>query len=939
MPLKLKYRYAVVPILFLVIALIYYFPLTVQGRVLASFDTQVYFYPNAAYLASRLRSGQIPLWNPYIFSGVPFLANSQVGALYPPHWLFIVGPVSSIYGTLIVGHVWLLAMGTYWLGRASLQLGRIGAVFAGVALAFGGFVGGMSGHLNQVEAFAWLPFGILALEWTARRRRWRPAFLAALPFAMSALAGHSQVLFLTAILAVGAAGIRALVVWSHDRSIGKLTLRMVVVDLARLAVGPMTAVLIASAQLVPTIELTRLSIRAHGLTFADAAAFSLPPNRLLTILAPSINQLPPSSEWYGWVGLSCLVLAGYALVRRPTTKAVILAVLALVGLVAALGQYTPAYRIAFDLVPGMSLYRVPARWLTFWSLAAALLGGLGLDALVRGTKTSTGRWIRVLERIPNGLWLVGLAVGVLGVGAAMYKFRRLIERPSVATIAFWLVTLGLTMLVVYVGRRRRWLMGPAILLILLVELFVPTFYLPESESVWPNAVESAGATISQLRSVSKGERVLALGDNSYDPGDLTAIRRRLSATLPAAAVTQYVTSIKHVDGLTPNLPLQFGLPTIDGYDGGILPLDRYYDLKRLFPVEGRTVSDGRLRLQLVSAPAPELLGWLNLRFLVMDRLRDQWIDGTYYDLGLSEVLSPNQTVDLPISPDFSTSSVGIVIEKPKGIPQSGELHLFLDGESTTIDLNGAASPVLEFPNPTDSRPLSLWRVSLAGPLQARTVGLEWTGDGPLTVQSLSLIGTKPGVDRSIPVNPKFRLSFLGDMKIYDNQLVLPRAFLSNGLEVVPDLDSVVKRLTDHTWKASSVAVAAATDVATTQGFPPSDGAGTSSVLVDEPERMTVVTTAPAPKMLVVTESAYPGWVATVDGADAPIIVVDVMYRGVHLPAGNHTVEFRYEPVSWRIGVILSGVGIIVFVLGLFLSSKLDGRIDGCESGRLYSGQS
>ena len=316
--------------------------------------------------------GQVPLWDPFIFGGVPFLANSQVGALYPPHWLFLLGPVSSIYSGLIVAHVWLLAVGTYCLARKTVQLGRWGATFAGVGLAFGGFVGGMSGHLNQVESFAWLPFGILGLERTAANRRWRLAFLAALPFALSALAGHSQVLFLTAILAVLAASIRAAIHWRNDRSVGQLGIRRISVDCLRLATGPVVGILLAAAQLVPTIELTRLSIRSHGLSFADAAAFSLPPNRLLSILLPTIGQQPPSSEWFGWVGLSSLLLAGYGAWRRPSKAILVFALLAAVGLVFALGQYTPAYQVAFGFVPGVSLYRVPARWSWRWRCLAEL---------------------------------------------------------------------------------------------------------------------------------------------------------------------------------------------------------------------------------------------------------------------------------------------------------------------------------------------------------------------------------------------------------------------------------------------------------------------------------------------------------------------------------------------------------------------------------------
>jgi len=89
--------------------------------------------------------------------------------------------------------------------------------------------------------------------------------------------------------------------------------------------------LIAAAQLVPTLELTRQSIRSAGLSFGDAAAFSLPPTNLLTTLRPTIGQPPKTTEWLGYVGLVTLLLAGYGLFHRHTAEAITLAVLALVG--------------------------------------------------------------------------------------------------------------------------------------------------------------------------------------------------------------------------------------------------------------------------------------------------------------------------------------------------------------------------------------------------------------------------------------------------------------------------------------------------------------------------------------------------------------------------------------------------------------------------------
>ena len=58
-------------------------------------------------------------------------------------------------------------------------------------------------------------------------------------------------------------------------------------------------------------------------------------------------------------------------------------------------------------------------------------------------------------------------------------------------------------------------------------------------------------------------------------------------------------------------------------------------------------------------------------------------------------------------------------------------------------------------------------------------------------------------------------------------------------------------------------------------------------------------------LLVLTDVHYPGWKATVDGRPADVERVNYLLRGVAVPAGTHRVEFRYEPLSWRVGWIVS----------------------------------
>src|SRR5687767_7006346 len=76
-------------------------------------DVFTYFYPYWDFRNAALRAGHIPLWNPYIFMGAPFLANSQSGVLYPPNWLLIAFDAPVAVKTAIVTHVLWASIGMY----------------------------------------------------------------------------------------------------------------------------------------------------------------------------------------------------------------------------------------------------------------------------------------------------------------------------------------------------------------------------------------------------------------------------------------------------------------------------------------------------------------------------------------------------------------------------------------------------------------------------------------------------------------------------------------------------------------------------------------------------------------------------------------------------------------------------------------------------------
>jgi uncharacterized membrane protein YfhO len=77
----------------------------------------------------------------------------------------------------------------------------------------------------------------------------------------------------------------------------------------------------------------------------------------------------------------------------------------------------------------------------------------------------------------------------------------------------------------------------------------------------------------------------------------------------------------------------------------------------------------------------------------------------------------------------------------------------------------------------------------------------------------------------------------------------------------------------------------------------------------EPDRVALAATLERPGVVVLADVFYPGWSLAVDGASARLLRVNVMMRGVAVPAGEHTLEFRYRPASFHVGLAVSGAGL------------------------------
>ncbi len=898
-------------------------------RVLASGDILHYFYPYRDYAAAALRQGRLPLWNPYIFLGAPFLANPQAAVLYPLHWPLSWLPVTrQIYWSGAL-HAWILGLGGYALLRRWGH-GLIPGLVTGLVLAGSGFVGGLLGHINQMNGVAWLPWTFLALAWAgaaspeqvgvlSKQRRPQAlltvASLGAL-VALMLLAGHTQTAYINLF------GLGVWLVTPPGPELGRLRAwrgfwRGRLLALLVTGSGVLLGALLAGAQLLPALELSRLGLRSGGLSYAQVTSFSLKPLQLPWTLLPSYGLVDLSVVFrtlgytefvatVGGIGLLLALLGGWAgrRERSPAWTAGLL--LAGLGLFLALGRWNPAYFLLYKFVPGFDLFRTPARWMMLYTLGMALLAGLGAESLL----------------------------------------RRLAQAGAT---------------------RRGFLAGLGILL-LAGDLLLAARALPHTHPTAPPAVMDLRTGPAHLLTDPERTRLapaaagrfLSMSAITFDPGDMADWRRVYRETEPPvldeAAFQELIIALKSQEILAPNLALLWRIPGVDGFDGGVLPLQRYNRFLILFIPEEELVPDGRLREQLQEIPPARLLGLMNVQYVITDKVRDHWFQGVYYDRQLGATLGPERpsvgvAVDQPLEAT-AVDILGFVQGSPEALARLAEenqtvlrLQVTADGQAVAdfpvvaggqpgahladgrlgSPLVQEGGPVVAFQDVEGGMQEYWARFRLPRPTTPEALGLGWVSPeaGPaltVTVRAITLVDERTGM--FVPLLPsdrgRFRLVHSGDVKIYENLEGRPRAYLAEGLVQVTGPDEALTALGEELGPGGQGRAVVETSPdfpLALEGGPEEDEPGQATLLSYAPEQVTVQVRAPGPRLLVLADSFYPGWEASVDGVPAPIWPTNLLFRGVVVPPGEHRVVFRFRPGSWRQGLGLSGLGGILW-LGL-----------------------
>ena len=848
-----------------------YYPLVI-GRVLAGGDLQLYFHPYWEAIIRSLRAHQLPLWSADLFMGVPLMANSQTGIWYPPHWLlWAVGAgavidIPRVLHLCVLLHVALAALTMMTLARAR-GWSPWGAAMAGLSYAGSGFLAAHLEHLNQLEGWAWLPLILLPpASIRIRRYHWLvPRTLSVVALAMMLLAGHLQVAFIGSLCAFVLAvfekghcgvGARRLLLTNVTRRV------LLALTALLLRLGPFAlAGILAAVQLAPTLALMTLSGRSGGLDWRQAISFSLVPWKLWRTLLPPYLVSPLLPEGVGYLGLlasGLALLGGWWAVRTHRREITWLVWLGGLGLFLALGGYNPLYLLAVRLnMPGFVHFRAPARFMGMFVLAGSLLAGKGLS-LVLGK----------LHRLSGTAWQDVASAGV----------------------------------VMLVG----------------LELAASGWKLPYGAATAARAYTDMRPAVAQLQAAIEntrrgGEipgRFLSVSRTLFELGDRGEIEAAYSELLDKDALYAYLVATKHREVLTPNLPMVWDVPSVDGYDGGLLPT-RYYHLFSTLLVPGGT-ADGRLRENLPDIPEDRWLDLMGVQFLMTDRTGDAWIEGVLYDRQFRPRIAYGEVVTIGWLPaDFRANALVLLHEGGAGDVEVG----LADGRRLHYQLL-----------PSESGDQAVW---LRWEGRARVISVHVRCVDPsqdVRLNGASLVDERVGAFYPLVLSSNYRLVHAGDVKLYERLAPTARAFFVTSCQATvddlealrlmdrPDFDPrghVVLTTREEAWEVwcrnlSANAVR--------------DGVGTVTLLSLGDTEMVLEVSADSPGVVLVSSAWDPGWRVQIEGLDGDservplteqMLRADVMFGAIPVAEGRWRIRLVYDSPWLTIGAGVSLFGIVL----------------------------
>jgi hypothetical protein len=670
------------------------------------FRNMIFFVPDsqapmnfAAVGEKALRAGEYPLWNPYLFCGMPSYASlSFTPYVYPPAFVTYVLQQYLHFPemTWLLFHYLLAGVGVYLLAR-SLGVRSSVSMLAGVTfMIMPNFVAiGAYGHGSQAGSIAYMPYALL-LSWRILRgyRRLTMAALLSIVLGFQMLRGHVQIAYYTYLL------IGLLFLFESIGLLRAGQARAVAKNFAFLAGGVILAAGIAAVLLAPVRQYAAYSIRggsgAGGLDYGYATNWSLHPKEMLTFVfpwafgygAPTYWGEMPFTNYPNYLGVVTVVFGLFALGYARDRRTWFLVTAILCATVLSFGKFLPIlYGPMFKWLPYFNKFRVPVMALIVQQLAAVALMAVGIEEfLKRREGKSLPRWLApgrmkwIVAGAAIALFLVVIASGGIKSGiaanpaiAAKGISGSALDLASSAFAANLMKTVGLVLVVcviAFLAISRRVLATTVVLVIAVVaaaDLLMENGGILHPEKVWPGS-RAIVADKSARGEIAKPDAV-----TNFLKADTTLFR---VFPVPSARLGQWSYGSPN---FSENRFMSFGIYSLGGYHAA--KLKSYQDvMNAMFAVFNE------------SAYPAAIIDMLNAKYFVAQYpifregssfpLVFQSENAYVYEnpgalprafcVGAARVLSPQDALAALRAADFDPSREAILNEEPSIRPESSE---------------------------------------------------------------------------------------------------------------------------------------------------------------------------------------------------------------------------------------------------------------------------
>jgi len=361
-------------------------------------DLHLHFFPQKLRFIEFIRSAQLPLWDPYLNGGQPYLADLNNMALYPTNLLYVVLPPLFALNLDIVFHILLCAVAVYCLAR-SLGLSPVASLVAGAMYGFCGYTLSLANLLNRLAAMPYLPLILLAFQRYLSLKKSKWFVCAVILGVFQVFAGAPEMVLLT-----------WMTVFVFTCVNGRPVNAIACMCLFLLIAG------IAAVQILPAIEMVRQSTRSAGTGYATFSAWSLNPKRISEMILPGFLGSTAAATTRGYwgfrlestgfpfilsvyFGIVPLFCASFGIGGTRRNKA--LALLACVGFLLSIGSYLPGFRNLYEHFRILAVARYPIKFLALALLPVSLIVASGFERIFepepkRQRRAATALWIAAL---------------------------------------------------------------------------------------------------------------------------------------------------------------------------------------------------------------------------------------------------------------------------------------------------------------------------------------------------------------------------------------------------------------------------------------------------------------------------------------------------------------------------------------------------------------